>query len=37
MHVEMRFGERCLTITHDAGKYQALLEHLQALVEALVQ
>jgi len=34
LHVEMRYGQRCINIVHDAKKYQALMhkmgEHVQA-------
>jgi len=40
LHVEMRYGERCINIAHDAKKYQALMrkmgEHVQASPSLLI-
>ena len=32
LHVEMRYGERCLNMSHNGGKYEALLEKLRRAV-----
>jgi hypothetical protein len=33
LHVEMRYGERCLNISHDASKYEALVRKMHELVQ----